>query len=111
MQTHAGNLTTHGHHRNVHCKRRSPAFAFTVRSYRAAVQFNDGSGNRQPQAKAPMRSCCNCITLTEGVKNVRKKLWPNTFTGIADPDFNVRIHSLQYNLDAALLWSELDRIR
>src|SRR5665213_1052530 len=86
------------------------AFALTCGCYHTAVQFHELLADRQPQPEATKGPRGRGIFLRESIKNVRKEISWNANAGIADAQFQMRIHSLEQRLYLASLQRELDRV-
>src|SRR5262245_39334507 len=75
------------------------------------MQLDDGFGNGQPHSESAVGTSTHVFRLAEAFENVRKELRLDAFTIVHNPYLDMRIHTLQDNLNAATLGRELDRIR
>src|ERR1700677_3314365 len=91
-------------------KRGALTFALTYGRYHTAVQFHELLADRQPQPEATKGPRGRGIFLRESIKNVRKVIGRNPNAGIADAQFQMRIHALEQHLYLASLRRELDRV-
>src|SRR5262249_11220229 len=75
------------------------------------MQFDQILDQCKAEAQPAHPAGAGHIALAERFKNIRKKLWIDTFTGVADDDLNIRIGPLESNVDPAAFRCELDCIR
>src|SRR5581483_1695612 len=67
--------------------------------------------NRQSKAKSAVQSRQPAVRLAKSVENVRKEIRRDSFAGVADCDFNVRVNPTQIDLDASVSGREFDCVR
>src|ERR1700721_6443 len=86
------------------------ALALTCGGYHTAVQFHELLADREPQPEATKGPRGGGIFLRKSIKNVRKVIGWNPNAGIADAQFQMRIHALEQHLYLASLRREFDRV-
>ena len=67
----------------------------------SALELHQVTGDRQPEAEPAVRASDAGVRLAEALEHVGKKLGRNAGAGVADGDFDVRVHPLETDLDPA----------
>src|ERR1700722_1302043 len=96
--------------RQMDGKSRALAFALASSLYRATVQFHELFADRQPEPQTTKGSRGRAVFLREPIEDMRKIIRGNANAGVADAQFEVRIHTLEQDLYLTAFRSELDRI-
>src|SRR5579862_2084054 len=78
-------------------------FALACGPDRTAMQLHELLADRQPQPEATVAPGSRAVFLRESVEHVRKIIGRNADAGIADAQFEVRIHPLEQYLYLASL--------
>ena len=83
----------------------------TGRVNRSAVHLDELPGNGQTQTESTALAGDAGIRLAETLEYVRQEFRGNTNAGVADRDFQMRVHALEADLHFAAAVCELDGIR
>jgi hypothetical protein len=100
------------YHQRKHYRESRPfTYAATRSRHCAAVQFNQVTDNRQPEAKPAMRASKAGVRLPETLEGVRQKLRADPLPVIAYGNFYLRVTPPQMNLHPPLPGSEFHGVR
>ena len=100
----------HDHQRQPYAERRALAFAPAGGHDGTAVHLDDVPHDREPQTEPAGLAGGPSLALPEALEDIRQEVRTDADTGIADDDFDVRVHPLQSHVDATALRRELHRI-
>src|SRR6185295_6835304 len=93
-----------------HRECRSHAIARAFRSNRSSVHLYEMSHDGQSKTQTPVSSCAGSICLTKALKDVWKKLFGDTLSGVADHDFDVGLDTIERDPHQAAFGCKLDRV-
>src|SRR5580765_5723332 len=99
------------HQRNLHPEGGPLIDAATGCVDRSAVHLDELPGNCQPQTEATALAGDAGIRLAESLEYMRKEFGRNTNAGIADCNFQIRVHAFKADLYFAAAVCELNGIR
>src|ERR1700757_1453906 len=80
------------------------------RSNPSAVQLDDLFHERKTQSQTALPTGCAGVSLAESFEQMRQKVRVNSFAGVSDGYFKVRLDALEEDLNPPFLGCEFDRV-
>src|ERR1051326_8316704 len=86
------------------------SFSMAVGMNFAAVQFHEMPHDRKPETQTAVRTVQRRVPLAEPVEDERQKLLLYSYSCVRHDDFEVRVDSLQTDLNSTVFRRELDGV-